>query len=263
MLSLTHHMLSQLELQTDATRLNAIVNHPDVYPWVKGFADGELDISPVLQEEGTVCLLGEHGGLLFHKLQPGLYEIHTQIKREGRGPWALHCAQAALHWLFSKTDAVEVLTKCPQGNVAAKALARACHLSYEFTNRAGWILDGKVIPADIYSLKVQDWMRAAPGLSERGEWFHNKLTGEFKRLGVPDLAHEDDATHDRYVGAACEMILGGQPEKGVLFYNRWARLASYAPIEIVSIDPVAFNIGNALVVMRGQDFFVPSVHSLN
>ncbi len=262
-LSPIHAMLKQIEPQKDAARLNAIVNHPDIYPWVKGFADGPLDLSPVIDGGEAVCLLGEHGGLLFHRLQPGLYEVHTQVVPEGRGEWALNCARACLHWLFTRTDAVEVLTKCPEGNLAAKSLARACGLTKEFTNPVGWVLDGKPVPADIYSITIQTWMRTASGLAERGAWFHRRLEAEFERLNVRDLSHMDDATHDRYVGAACEMILGGQPDKAAVFYNRWAALATYAPIAIASYEPMAVNIGNALVLVCDGDISVATIYPMH
>ena len=64
-----------------------------------------------------------------------------------RGEWALACVQACLHFLFTRTEAIEIMTRCPHGNLAAKALARAIHGSFEFTNSAGWVKGGKPIPA--------------------------------------------------------------------------------------------------------------------
>ncbi len=262
-LSPLHAMLSRLELQTDARKLNLIVNHPDIHPWVRGLETGELDVGPVIAHEGNVCLLAEHGGVLFHKLQPGLYEAHSQCLPEGRGAWMVRCTAACLHWLFTHTDAVEVVTKCPEGNLAAKGLCRAMHLSHQFTNPVGWVMGGKPVPAEIYALTVQRWMQTAPGLVERGQWFHARLEAEFARHGAEDQVHPDDATHDRYVGAACEMIFGGQPGKGVVFYNRFALVGGYMPISMVSLEPLAFDIGNALVAVRGEELWVPSVRSLH
>lgn len=258
-----HGMLSRLELQPDARKINLIVNHPDIHPWVKGMAEGEIDATPVFERGGAICLLAEHGGILFDAIQPGLYEAHTQVLPEGRGAWAVRAASACLHWLFTRTDAIEVVTRCPHGNLAAKGLARAIHGRLQFTNPNGWVMDGKSVPADIYSLTAQDWMRTAPGLVERGQWFHEKLAAEFKRHGVEEQSHPEDLTHDRYVGAACEMILGGQPGKAAVFYNRYARMGGYAPIEIESLEPLAFNIGNALVVVRGDEFWVPQLRPLH
>mgnify|MGYP001608696796 CR=1 FL=1 len=258
-----HGMLSRIELQPDARKLNLIVNHPDVYPWVRGPAQGELDITPAFERGDVLCLLAEHGGILFQMLQPGLYEAHTQVLPEGRGAWAVRCVSACLHWLFTHTDAIEVVTKCPEGNLASKGLARAIHGRYQFTNPKGWVMDDKPIPADIYSLTVQDWMRTAPGLVDRGKWFHERLKAEFERHGVAEQSHAEDPTHDRYVGAACEMILGGQPEKAAIFFNRYAVMGGYAPVEIVSLEPMAFNIGNATVVVRGDEFWVPKLRPLH
>ena len=33
-------------------------------------------------------------------------------------------SQFAFHWMFTKTDAFELLTKCPHGNIPAKAGAK-------------------------------------------------------------------------------------------------------------------------------------------
>lgn len=258
-LSSLHVMLESLEIQADAKRLNEIVNHPEVFPWVKGPTDEPIDLTEVVTRGDTVTLLGKHGGILFRCLQPGLWEAHTQIEPAGRGRWALECVQACLAWLLTRTDAMEVMTRCPKGNLAALALAKAIGGVKEFTNPQGWHKDGKPIPADIYGLRIQDWMRMAPGLVERGKWFHDRLTAELAKHGAEEIAHPDDEVHDRYVGAAVEMFLGGQSMKGCILYNRWAAMAGYAPIHVASLNPVAVNIGTALLVVRDGDFTVAGV----
>lgn len=252
-LSLLHAMLASIAVQKDAKRLNEIVNHPEVYPWV-GFGKGPLDLSEAIASEDVICLLGKFGGIVFHRLQPGLYEAHTQILPAGRGEWGLAMVQAALHWLFTRTEAVEIMTRCPLGNLAAKALARAIHGKYEFTNPAGWLRDGKPIPADIYALRIQDWLKTAPGLIERGQWFHKRLDSEMRRLGIAEPQHADDAEHDRQVGLACEMVLSGMPLKAAVFYNRWSCMAGYAPLSVVSLDPLELDIQSCRLVVRGGDF---------
>lgn len=247
-----------IERQSDASKLNAIVNHPDIYPWVRGAVEGPLDMAAAIDSEDIVSLLGEHGGVTFHRLMPSIWEAHTAILREGRGEWGVACVRECLKWMFCRTDAMEIMTRCPHGNLPAKALAKAIGGTYEFTNPNGWVMDGKAIPADIYSLRVQDWMRTAPGLEEKGAEFHDRLEKEFARLGLGDN-HTDDANHDRYVGAAYEMFLGGQPHKGAVLYNRFASMSGYLPIHVVSTEPfLSVNIQSALLVMKGDDFFVVS-----
>jgi len=253
-LSPMHEMLSGIVCAKDARRLNEIVNHASVLPWVKGSLDGPLDLSVPVADRRNVTLLGEHGAVLFHWHQPGLYEAHTQVLPEGRGGWTLSFVRAALHWLFTRTEATEILTKCPRGNVAAKALARSIHGAFDFTNHHGWFRDGILIPTDIYSLKVQDWVRQAPGLVERGRWFHERLEEEFALHAIQEPPHPDDEAHDRYVGAACEMLLGGQPEKGVAFYNRWAVMAGYEQVKIVMNDPLTVDIKTAVIRVSERDF---------
>lgn len=248
-------MLGKIERTFDAMRLNEIVNHPSVYRWVKGPAEGKIDLTDVLASPVNVCLMGEHGAELFVKLQPGLYEVHSQCLPEGRGRWMLGFVQAALHWMFTRTDAVELVTRCP--NLAAKALAKAIGGTKEFTNPNGWILDGKTVPADIYALRLQDWMRTAPGLEERGAWFHDRLEAEYARHGMAEPPHPDDHVHDRYVGAACEMFLGDVPNKAAIFYNRWAGMAGYEPVKIIDYDPLTIDIRDAILIVREDDFWMP------
>ena len=123
-LSPLHKMLASLELQTDARRLNEIVNHPDIYPWMCGASKKPLDFTEAIERDDVMVLLGEHGGVTFNQLQPGLWEAHAQILPEGHGAWALSCVQACFHWLFTRTDAVEVLMRCPKGILRALSMAR-------------------------------------------------------------------------------------------------------------------------------------------
>jgi hypothetical protein len=106
---------------------------------------------------------------------------------------------------------------------------------------------------------LQDWLRTAPGLEEKGAWFHDRIEAEFARLGVPDLAHPDDPVHDRYVGAACEMLAGGQPIKALSVYNRFATFGGYEPARLVSLDPLHIDIGNAVLAVADGDFTVTAV----
>jgi hypothetical protein len=249
-----------IERVFDGERINRIVNDPSVYPWVRGVCEGPLDLGPLLSDKRHVCLLGELGGCLFIQQSPGIFEVHTQFLPEGRGEKAIQTVREALHWMFTRTDAVEIWTRCPKGNLGARVLARVIGGREEMTVARGWVQDGKVIPATIFSLTVQEWMKTAPGLIEIGQWYHAKLEEEYRLAGYSEPQHEDDENHDRYVGAAVEMIRGGQPHKGEIFYNRFALMAGYEPLKIVNTDPVTIDIRDATLEMHGKNFFVSELH---
>lgn len=248
-----------VERQTDAKRLNEIANHPSVYPWVHGSIVGELDLSDVVSRPGNIVLLGEHGGIVFHAMQLGLFEAHTLVLPEGRGAWTERAVWDCLHWMFTRSNAVEILTRIPKGNYAARALVKQIKGEFAWRAERGWVMDHEIIPADIFSMTLQHWLTVAPGLEKAGEWFHGRLEEEFERLGHTEPQHEDDATHDRYVGATVEMIRGGQIDKAIITYNRWAAVSGYNPVSVVSTSPLTLNIGNALVMPRGEDIHVPTM----
>ena len=255
-----HTSLLGVTRQFDAKRLNEIVNDPSVFPWVRGGVEGPIDLTFAVDNPANVLLVGEHGAVLFIQLQPGLFEAHSQCLPIGRGAWMVSFVKSAIFWMFTRSVCFELMTRCPHGNLGARALAKCVGGKKLFTNPRGWTKDGKVIPADIFAITIQDWMLTAQGLEERGHWFHERLTAEYRKLGRKEAPHPDDDTHDRYVGMACEMFLGGQPEKAVIMYNRWALMADYAPISLVSRDPVAIDIVDATIVVRNNSFYVAGLN---
>lgn len=245
-----------LERHFSAERINEIVNHPSIYPVIRGHHTGPLDLSRVTANPGHVCLVGEYGCVLFIKHQPGIYEFHTSVLPEGRGEWMVAGSQYAFQWVFTKTDAFELLTKCPHGNVPAKMGARAVGCSLRFTTRPIWPQDGSLVQVDVYSIILQEWVKNANNLVESGKWFHNMLDMAYTERGKALDIHENDDVHNRYVGAAVEMIREGQTGKAINFYNRWAVMSDYKKIGVVSVNPLIIDIEEAKLEIVNNNFKV-------
>lgn len=245
-----------LERHFTAIRINEIINHPSIYPTICGFHTEPLDLSAVAANPAHVCLVGEHGCVLFIKHQPGIYEFHTSVLPEGRGARMIEGSQFAFNWMFTKTDAFELLTKCPYGNVAAKAGAKAVGCSLRFTTRPLWPSGGNLVPIDVYSVILQEWVRTANHLVVQGKSFHKLLDIAYTEQGKNLSAHEEDEVHDRYVGATIEMIRGGQIVKAISFYNRWAVMSGYKAISLISTDPLIIDIDEAKLKIVNNTFEV-------
>lgn len=235
-----------IERRYDAIWLNRIANDPAVLPWVKGWRLAPLDLSAVAADRNNICLCGEHGAMIFHEIQPGLMETHAMCLQRGRGKWMLSFAMACELYVFTRTNCVELLARCPFGNLGVISLARALGWTKEFTNPRGWVIDGDPVPATIAGLRLQDWARTAPGLVERGHWVAERLNVEL------------DAEAERFTGLAMEMLLGGQPLKGLIFFNRWASLADYPIMRILTLEPLAVEIAGRQIIVRPetQDFWL-------
>lgn len=95
----------------DADRLNALVNHPSVRPFVGGDGESEIDLSAVVADEKNVCLLDDHGGFLLTWSAPDTYEIHTFILPEGRGRAAYANAQEMLATMKGEFHARHLWTR--------------------------------------------------------------------------------------------------------------------------------------------------------
>lgn len=246
----------RLDRHYTAERINEIINHPSIYASVRGHHTDPLDMSAIASNPEHVCLVGEHGCVLFIRHQPGIYEFHTSVLPEGRGEWMVEGSRTAFSHMFLNTDAFELLTKCPYGNVAAKAGAKVVGCSLRFTTRAIWPLGKSLVPIDVYSIILQEWVKHANNLTESGKWFHETLDLEYTTLGKDLSVHEEDETHDRYVGAAVEMIRGGQVAKAISFYNRWAVMSDYKKISLISAKPLIISIDEALIEIEQDKFKV-------
>lgn len=240
----------QIERLTDARDFNAIVNHPDVYPDL-AHVPGPIDLTAQVENERNYLLRGKHGGCLFVFVMPGLFEVHTAILPEGRGQWAVELAESVLRWMFINADAWNIATRVPDGHTAAKALTMRAGMRYEFTTTPGAPWHGKMTPMHTYALAVHEWVTRADGVVEFGEWLHERMAEEARRLGIKTKPHEhEDDAHYRYAGACYLMARAGQLVKGVSLYNRWAILARHRPVTMIGEpDAIRMDLG----VMRFKD----------
>ncbi len=246
-----------IQRAADATFINAVVNHPAVRPHVFARPGVELDMTAVVASPQHVVLTGEHGAMIFMQNMacPGAFEIHTSILPDGRGPWALAFAHECVDYLFCRTNATEVFTRVPEGNVGAMALARACGAKPE-GEPILQDLNGTEVPVTIYSGRIQDWIRIAAHLPARGQEFHLRLAQKYAAAGLQLPLHPENPWHDRHVGAAVGMVLGGQPGKGMLVFNRWAGMAIAPPMRLISESPLVFDITDCRIEVHGGDFEV-------
>lgn len=261
-LSDLHQMLAKIGRERHAARINKVVNDPSIFEWVRGSHKGPLDLAPVIANPNNILLMGQHGGILFVQLQPGLYEAHTQVMPEGRGKWTLAMTKAALHWMFTRSDCFEVMSRCPQGNLAARALIRRVAGQLSFVNPNGWVRDDKPIPAEVFSWTIQNWAITAPGLEERGQWLQNTVSEQYRKFNKVALPYIDDALFNRYAGMAAEMFLNKQGPKAVLLYNRWAKMAGRDTIDLMCAEnPTAIRTPDAILMVREDgEFYVASIN---
>lgn len=242
-----------IEIVRDRTadRINAVLNDPDVRPWVAN-GDELLDLTDRVSDARNILLMGEHGGCMFYPLLAGTYEVHTQVTRAGRGDWTRELTDVCARWMFLRTDCYEIVTRVPHGHVAARAAAAAAGMTHEFTRPQECRFRNHVVDVHIYSYRIQDWVARADCMVEVGRQFHEVLHDGAARLGI-EGAHPDDANHNRYVGAAIEMAWFGQVNKAVNFYNRWALVSRHELITLLSLKPVMIRIDHGLGVTLHPD----------
>jgi hypothetical protein len=232
---------------------NVMLNDPAIRPTVESGTHA-LDLSAAVANRDNLLLMGEHGGMLFAHLMPGLYEQHTFIRPAGRGEWSLDFCARAWHWMFTRTPCTEIITRIPAGHRAAMAAAVRVGFKPEVVLQDQVEFRGRMQNVHIYGVRLQDWLPVAPGLTERGEWLHQRMQAEADRLMISVPPHDDDPVHNIYAGAAVDMMFGEQPGKAVAVYNRYALIARHQPVFLLAANRVKFDIG--IMVFRDGDIEV-------
>ena len=248
--------ISLVRRSVDATEINAIFNDPSVFEQVAIPGADPLDVSPLLDNPQNIFLITEGGAISFAWHDVHSYQVHTGFIRGFRGSHAIRASRAAYRWMFTQTDCVELLTLVPGNNPAAAMFCRLVGATHEFDRKGVW--PGKDGPVDMgfWSLRYDDWLRKTPELVLSGQKFHNRLTAEFLRFDKTEKQHPDEDCHDLHVGACFEMMHGGQIEKAVFLYNRWAKFSGYGQIALISREPAVIDIGNALLQVTDDIFKV-------
>lgn len=223
----------------DATLLNEVINSPDVRPWVAG--EGIIDVSTIVGSPANFALVMDGGGFILIRHEPGIYEVHSQFLPSAR-QHSVRAMREGFEYMFTQTDCHTVLTQVPDNNRHAQAFAKLARFQTMFRRE-----HAERGPTAYMELTASAWAQSNPSLEVDGERFHEQLATAKQARGSELPEHPHDAAHERAVGAAVRMIRAGNATKGVSLYNRWARLAGYAPISIVSTAPLVIDVVDAVV----------------
>ena len=241
----------------DPAFLTAVANHPEVHPWVAPTADA-VDLAPVITHPANVTLVTDHGGFIGIRQEPGLYDVHSLFLPSGRGRVAVAAMTAALQYMFIQTDCVELRTQLPEGNRAARGLARLAGFRTIFSRPGAWVTPAGAVAVEFAGLSLPSWIARSPEARAAGTWFHDTLETATRALGASRPTHPDDPAHDHAAGAAVLMLQAGNPVKAVETYNRWARFAGYATISMLSQHPPVIDLHDVVItVTHGQMEIVP------
>jgi hypothetical protein len=238
-----HLRASMVRQDFTAEFLNSVGNDPSVRPYIGNPDSGPVDVSNLL--DTSVFLVTDHGGFVFHKLNPGYYCLHTMFLPEGRGKHVAAAARDAFMWMFCRTDAEEIVTYSPKARPGSRP-----------PRSMGWRNWYEAREYDGYRLALMDWASNAPGLPAWGEWFHDTLEDAKAEQGSPVPAHEHDPANDRFAGMATAMCFYNQPHKGVYHYNRWAQVAGYELALVESTSPIRVNSMDAIWTIQNPNIEV-------
>ena len=133
-----------LERSFATLAINSLVNHPEIRPFVGGDGKLQLDMTDSIDNDRNVFLMGEHGGFIGVWSGPGVYEVHTLIRPEGRGRWAINAGREAIRTMQREHGATHLWTR----------VSPELHNVRNFTLLAGFKPCGQEVFEDGGALKI-------------------------------------------------------------------------------------------------------------
>ena len=261
----------ELRRSADAAEFNAILNHPDILPMVSVPGQESLDATPLVDDPKNYLLAVDGatpagmrfqwtGAILFAQHDPGIFEVHTNFLKGWRGQFAVEASLAAYRWMFTHTDAMTLLARAPNCWPQVGKFCERVGATFEFERPAAWPGPDGLSACDFYALRYDDWIKQATELAESARVFQSHLAEEFERFGVHMAPYLEQA-REPYLGAFAEMLYGGQPDKAVILYNRFARFGGFPGIALLARDPVIIDIGTAVLQIGEGTFKVLKVRT--
>lgn len=142
----------------NAEAFNEILNHPTIKPYVIFGEQEELDCTEILENANNILLVNEFGGIFFKKIEPTVYQAHTQFLPEGRGRRAKEASIFAVDYMFKNTDCLKILAAIPSYNRASKIIAQRVGFEYTNTIEKAWPQNNEVFDVDNYILNYEKWI---------------------------------------------------------------------------------------------------------
>lgn len=231
-----------LRREYDASKLNVVANHPEVRPLVASGSE-PIDLSPLLASTANIALVGEAGGVLLVRRGPGVYEAHVQFLPEAWGSFAVEALREALDWLFARTDALEVWAQPSASAKRVLGLCRALHFRKE-CEFAG---------TKCLVVRMSDWAMTSSEARNAGEEFLSAFEIEMLKQGESASLIEGVVPPESallgVLGATLLALRACQLDKALLLFNRWALLAHFAPIRLLSPWPITFTFAHKVIVL--------------
>lgn len=233
----------------DKELVESICNHPEIRKWTACNGAPPMNADKYFHSLSFAYLV-DGGVFLMVHVGSGKYVVHTNLLPSLRGKEALRVTKKAIEFAFIGTDCNELLTMVPVNNPQAKWFAEACGFKYKFTRKDIWPVRAIKHDMEFFKLDINDWILQGHN-KKRGIEFHDELHKLTNKEN-----HVEDPVHDCYVGSTVEMLLHGQVDKALHFYNLWARFALYAPIKLVSKDPLKIDIQSHIIQVENGKFSV-------
>lgn len=225
--------------------LNEVANHPSVRPFVAA-GDTPLDLTPLVTNPNNICLVMEHGGWVIQRLDAGLYEVHSLFLPEGRGRDFQHGAKEGVRWMFTRTECVDLVTRCPDDNGAARIAAALVGFKERYRREKAWHTGAGI---SYQGMTLEQWALRDKACLTAGIALHEAFEEAKVAFGSALPEHPEDVVHDHIAGAAVLIAEAGNIPKAVAFYNRWAIFPGYG--RIAQVGPGCFEVDGAILAVNG------------
>jgi hypothetical protein len=143
----------------DAKFIDAVMNHPDVYPWITddGCPDAMSIHDYVSNDKIYFISPNEYTVFALFPVNSVTWEIHTCILKPGRGKTAIESAQKMIEYMFTQTPCKKLISWVPEPYKHVLKYALMNGLKIEGCSKKSFLKYGKLQDLTLVGITKGDW----------------------------------------------------------------------------------------------------------
>lgn len=144
----------RLKRSFDYKRINEIMTHPGVYPYISDDGSPTRNKFITIQSPEVYYLLWKGGVFMYVPINGITVEVHTCVLPKFQGK-SLPYAKASIKWIFNNTTYKKIMTHVPQNNRKAFVYAKKAGMVEEGYLTNSFMLNGEIMGQHILGVSCQ------------------------------------------------------------------------------------------------------------
>jgi hypothetical protein len=137
--------------------VDQVLNLPEIRLWTTYEGQGRIE-SEKLMKPPNIFVVDERGVVAANYVEPGIYNVHTNLLPSCRGQKAVEAASEFLRFLFLEQEVSELRTSIPETMPHVKRFAKQFGFRWIYNRKEAWKVLGTLVDMGFYSITREQYL---------------------------------------------------------------------------------------------------------